>query len=172
MSAPTALPILPTDWLVRYAASLGKKPSTEEKKDVGRLDQFFADMNGWDAIVASVDQAWRQLPPDERARAVFYGANYGEAGAVDVLGRARGLPPAVSSHNNYFFWGPPDEGVDDIVIMSQNPTRWAALFDHVVRVGETNCGDCMPYENQRAIYIAWGRRALWASVWPGLKHFD
>jgi hypothetical protein len=172
VSAPLALPVLSTDRLVRYAAALGQKPSTEEKKDVGRLDQFFADMNGWAAIVEDVHQAWQQLPPDERSKAVFFGTNCGEAGAVDVLGPARGLPPAVSSHNNYFFWGPPDERVDAIVIMSQNPTRWTALFEHVVRVGETNCGDCMPYENHRALYIAWGRRASWASVWPALKHFE
>lgn len=172
VNAPIAIPILPTDVYVRYAAALGKRPSTEEKKDVARLDQFFADMNGWESMVESIDLAWHQLPVEEQPRAVFFGTNYGEAGAVDVLGRPRGLLPAVSSHNNYFFWGPPDEGVDALVIMSQNPAHWSTLFDHVIEVGRTACGDCMPYENHRAIYVAWGRRVSWASLWPGLKHFD
>ena len=97
---------------------------------------------------------------------------YGEAGAIDVLGRARGLPAAIGTHNNYFLWGPPGEGTDAIVIMSRNPALWSRYFDHVDLAGETNCGDCMPYENHRKVYIAWGRHVSWAAVWPGLKHFD
>jgi hypothetical protein len=172
IALPMALPVLPTDSYVRYAAALGQRPSTEEKQAVGRLPQFFADMNGWDSIVATLEVAWRKLPADEQNRAVFFGTNYGEAGAIDVIGRARGLPPAVATHNNYYFWGPPGDDIDAVVVMSQNPARWSGYFDHVELVGETNCGDCMPYENHRNVYIAWGRHVSWASVWPGLKHFD
>ena len=172
IALPMALPVLSTDSYLKYAAALGQRSSTEEKKEVGRLPQFFADMNGWASIVETIDAAWRRLPPDQQPRAVFFGTNYGEAGAIDVLGTARGLPPAVSAHNNYFFWGPPGDDVDAIVIMSQNPARWSGSFDHLVLVGETNCGDCMPYENHRAVYIAWGRHVSWAGVWPALKHFD
>jgi hypothetical protein len=172
IALPMALPVLATDVYVHYAALLGQQPSTEEKKEVGRLPQFLADMNGWDSIVATVDAAWRKLPTSEQGRAVFFGTNYGEAGAIDVLGRPRGLPPAVATHNNYFFWGPPGDDTDAIVIMSQNPAVWSRSFDHVELVGETNCGDCMPYENHRKVYIAWGRHVSWAALWPGLKHFD
>lgn len=172
VALPIALPVLPTDRYVKYAAALGHAPSSEEKKDVARLSNFFADMNGWESIVGSLDAARLKLPADELGRAMFFGTNYGEAGAIDVLGRARGLPPAIATHNNYFFWGPPSEEVDAIVVMSQNPARWAAAFEHVELAGETACGDCMPYENHRKIYIAWGRRMPWAAVWPGLKHFD
>jgi hypothetical protein len=172
VALPMALPVLPTERYVRYAAALGQGPSTEENKQVGRLPQFYADMNGWDSIVASLEAAWRTLPADEQARALFFGTNYGEAGAVDVLGRARGLPPAFATHNNYFFWGPPGDDIDAVVIMSQNPARWSQSFDHVVLAGETDCGDCMPYENHRQIYVVWGRHVAWADLWPALRHFD
>src|SRR5215204_2582076 len=43
VTLPLAVPLLPTSRYVTYAASLGVSPSTEEKKDVGRLPQFFAD---------------------------------------------------------------------------------------------------------------------------------
>lgn len=169
---PLAVPVLSTESFVRYAARLGQKPSSEEKKDVGRLPNFFADMNGWTSIVSSVEAAWRRLPEADQARAVFYGSNYGEAGALDVLGRASGMRPAVSGHNNYFLWGPPSDEINAVVVMTSNPTRWAGYFEHVEQVGETACGDCMPYENTRPIYIAWGRRMSWATIWPALKHFD
>jgi hypothetical protein len=171
VALPMALPVLPTERYIRYAAALGQGPSTEENKQVGRLPQFYADMNGWESIVASLEAAWRRLPADEQARAVFFGTNYGEAGAIDVLA-ARGLPPAVATHNNYFFWGPPGDDVDAIVIMSQNPARWSQSFDHVVLAGETDCGDCMPYENHRQIYIVSGRHVAWADLWPALRHFE
>ena len=50
--------------------------------------------------------------------------------------------------------------------------RWRAAFEHTTLAGETDCGDCMPYENHRPIYIAWGRKVPWRDAWPGLKHFD
>jgi hypothetical protein len=169
---PLAVPVLSTDAFVAYAAALGRKPSTEEKQAVARLPSFFADMNGWASIVSSADAAWRQLPAEEQTRAVFYGTNYGEAGAVDVLGPALGMPAAVSAHNNYFLWGPPSDDINAVVVMTTHPPRWAEYFEHVQKVGETDCGDCMPYENRRPIYIAWGRRLPWATIWPALKHFD
>lgn len=171
VALPMALPILPTESYVTYAAALGRRPSSEEKKEVGRLPGFFADMNEWASIVASVESAWRQLPADKQSRAVVFGSNYGEAGAVDVLGRSQGLT-AVATHNNYFLWGPPSDDVDAVVVISQHPERWSGYFEHVRLAGQTDCGDCMPYENKRDIYIAWGRRLPWSALWPALKHFD
>ncbi|MFN8060432.1 MAG: glycosyltransferase family 39 protein [Vicinamibacterales bacterium] len=172
VALPLALPVLTTDTYVRVAARLGATASTEEKNEVGRLPQFFADMNGWESIVGSLEAAWRQLPADRQPHAVIFGTNYGESAAVDVLGGARGMPAASGSHNNYFLWGPPDESVDAVVVMSSNPARWRAAFEHTTLAGETDCGDCMPYENHRPIYIAWGRKVPWRDAWPGLKHFD
>jgi hypothetical protein len=77
-----------------------------------------------------------------------------------------------SSHNNYWFWGPPPEAIDAIVVVTDHPERLASRFDHVSRAGVTDCGDCMPYENHRAIYVAWGKRGSWRELWPALKHFD
>jgi hypothetical protein len=172
IALPMAVPVLPTESYVRYAAALGKRPSTEEKKDVGRLPSFFADMNGWATIVDSVELAWRKLPVEMQSRTVFFGQNYGEAAAIDVMGQSNGRLMSISTHNNYFLWGPPSDEIDAVIVLTQNPARWAQYFEHVEAAGRTACGDCMPYENDRPIYIAWGRRMPWSTVWPALKHFD
>jgi hypothetical protein len=54
-----------------------------------------------------VAQAYRALPPEERARTAIYARNYGGAGAIDWFGPNLGLPPAFSGHQTYFYWGPP-----------------------------------------------------------------
>ena len=69
----------------------------------------------WLVLAAQVAEVYRTLPADEQKEAVFLGNNYGEAAAIDVLGRPLGLPPAVSGHNNYFLWGP--QGHDGSVVI-------------------------------------------------------
>jgi hypothetical protein len=63
-------------------------------------------MFGWPELAAIVAEIYRSLPPEDPAHAVFLGCNYGEAAAIDAFGAPRGLPPAISGHNNYFLWGP------------------------------------------------------------------
>jgi 4-amino-4-deoxy-L-arabinose transferase-like glycosyltransferase len=62
---------------------------------------------GWPELVDQISVAYEMIPDDQRARTVIFTGSYGEAGAVDVLGPASGLPKAASGHNNYWLWGPP-----------------------------------------------------------------
>ncbi len=56
--ASLAKPLLPVDTYVAYAAALGQKPGTGERKELARLPQFFADMHGWPEMVATVAEAY------------------------------------------------------------------------------------------------------------------
>jgi len=49
---------------------------------------------------------WRRIPPAERARAAIFTDNYGEAGAIELLG-SRSLPRPYSGHNGFSEWGQP-----------------------------------------------------------------
>ncbi|MGC5411477.1 hypothetical protein ACPXCX_48580, partial [Streptomyces sp. DT225] len=51
---------------------------------------------GWPQLVSTVSRVWDGLPQEQRAHAVIYTADYGEAGAINELGRGTGLPHAVS----------------------------------------------------------------------------
>jgi len=170
-TVPLAVPILPTGSYVRYSAALGTAPSTEEKKELARLPQFFADRQGWDAFVDAVAAAWSTLSPDERADAAVLTGNYGEAGAIEQLGRDRGLI-AISGHNTYWWWGTQGRGTKTLIVLSRRPERLRTWWGEVTQAGETACGDCMPYENHVPIWIC--RRPLLslASRWPDIKHYD
>jgi hypothetical protein len=170
--APLALPLLPVETYIAYARALGESPSTEERKELAELGQFYADMHGWDAIVDSVAAAHRLLPPEEAGTARVFAPDYGVAGAVDLLGRRRGLPRAISGHNNYWLWGPDGWDGRVLIVVGGKEERLRSLFEQVERVGTVECGRCMPYENHRPVWIARRLRMPVAAMWPTIKHYD
>jgi Dolichyl-phosphate-mannose-protein mannosyltransferase len=171
-SAPLALPILPVDAYVRYSRALGMTPSTEEKKELARLPQFFADRQGWDRFVDQVATAYERLSPAERASAAVLTGNYGEAGAIEQLGRQRGLT-AISGHNTYWLWGPSGRTGEVLIVLSRSRARQEERFVSVELAGETDCGDCMPYENHLPIFICRGLKPPpLAERWTAFKHYD
>jgi hypothetical protein len=171
LTTPLALPVLPVDAYLRYSRALGTAPQSEEKHDLGRLPQFFADRQQWPAFVADVAAAWDRLTPSEREHAAVLTGNYGEAGAIELLGRSRGMK-AISGHNNYWLWGPGGATGDVLIVLSRDPSAWAGQFDSIEQVGETGCGDCMPYENHVPILIGRGLHPPLPDLWPRLKHFE
>lgn len=170
-TAPLTLPILPVERFTRYMRVLGIEVSAGERHEMGALPQHFADMHGWEKMVAEVARVYNSLPPEERARTGIYGQNYGEAGAVDLLGRKYGLPKASSGHNNYYFWGPQGSG-ETLIIIGGDPEDHRQAFKDVRQAGEIRCGLCMPYENNQPVWIARGLKAPIEQVWPMTKHFD
>jgi hypothetical protein len=169
---PFAIPVLPVDTYVRFAAALGQKPSTEEKKEVSDLPQWYADMQGWRQIAQQIARAYNGLPPAERAHAAVFGGDYGVAGAVDFFGPELGLPKAISSHNSYWLWGPRDWDGQVLVIPSRNERRLRGLFESVEQVGTIECGHCMPYENHLPIWVCRRVRIPVPQIWIAAKHFD
>ena len=57
-------------------------------------------------MVSNLSQAYNTLSPSDRSQACIFTENYGEASAVNFLGKSLGLPEAISGHNNYYIWGP------------------------------------------------------------------
>jgi hypothetical protein len=171
ITLPQAVPNLPVETYVRYSRALGQAPESEEKHELGRLPQFFADRQQWPQFVAQVAAAWDRLTPAEREHAAVFTGNYGEAGAIELLGRSRGMK-AISGHNSYWTWGPDGATGDVLIILSRDPSAWSAQFDSIEQVGETSCGDCMPYENHLPILIGRGLHRPLPDLWPWLKHFE
>jgi len=177
--SPLAMPVLPVDRYLRYADALGQKPTTDERKELADLPQFYADRFGWEELVAAASRAFASLPPDERRVAAIYTSNYGEAGAIGVLGRtgcAAGvqpcLPDAISGHNNYWFWGPDGHMGDVLIALTPSRRGLDARFDDVQQVATIECRHCMPYENHRPVYVCRRPKQPLAEIWPQVKHFE
>jgi len=174
MLSPMAIPVLPVDTYIAYAHAIGLGPSATaaEHQKLGVLPQTYADMFGWPEMAAKVAKVYWSLPPADRAKAVFYGNNYGEAAAIDVFGRPLGLPPAISGHNNYFLWGL--HGHDGNVIIRIGGDREELLkeFRRVDQAGYIDEPYAMPYETDKPIYVERGLMVPLGPAWASSKFFE
>ncbi|WP_371631237.1 glycosyltransferase family 39 protein [Streptomyces sp. NBC_00341] len=134
---------------------------------------------GWPQLVGTVRQVWTGLPAEQRANAVLFAADYGEAGAVNELGRGTGLPTAVSAHNTDWWWGPGNPDATTVVAIAPGPEHdpgyAAQLRSHFrhVRVAATLSN---PYgvhnvEQGGHVYVCTGPRRPWGEMWPELRNY-
>ncbi|MEZ5314052.1 MAG: glycosyltransferase family 39 protein [Thermoanaerobaculia bacterium] len=169
--APLAKPLLPVEHYLRYAAALGIEAASDENQALGRLPQYFADMHGWRELASSVARVVATLTPEERAHVCVVAQNYGEAGAIDFYRAELNLPPAISGHNNYWFWGPGDCSGEILLILGEQREDHSDDFETVELGGVHHCVDCMPYENELAIWIARKLNVPIAEAWSGARRF-
>jgi len=170
---PLSLPILPVDTLIRYQSAIGVKPAASgEHRKVSMLSQVYADMFGWREMAAKVAAVYWSLPPQDRARAVFFGNNYGEAAAIDVFGRRLGLPPAISGHNNYYLWGPRGHDGSVTIILGDGWKQNAALVRSAEVAGRITNPYAMPDETDMPIYVLRGLKVPFEKIWPSVKSYN
>ncbi|HZL84610.1 MAG TPA: glycosyltransferase family 39 protein [Candidatus Krumholzibacteria bacterium] len=169
---PLAKPVLDVETYIAYATRLGRAPRAEENHELGRLPQFFADRIGWRELAQTVGRVFDTLPAEDRARACIFGQNYGQAGAIDFYGPDLGLPKAISGHNSYALWGPHGCSGDLVIVIDGDEEDLREVFEEAVHVTTYTCQDCMPYENDKQIWICRRARIPLATLWPDLRHFD
>ncbi|HEX7799030.1 MAG TPA: glycosyltransferase family 39 protein, partial [Asticcacaulis sp.] len=169
-AAPLALPVLSVPALRAYMQRLPVKPQQQEKSFKGTLlPQVFADQLGWRDFTAQVGASWRQIPPAERARTAIKVDNYGEASALDVYGKAYGLPPALSGHNQYYLWSlsylSAQHPVNALVVQN-HPERLYPYCVHTTIYRTTFSPDAMHSENGKVIAFCQGLKVDLARIWP------
>jgi hypothetical protein len=172
--APVAIPLLPVEATIAYGAAIGVNPtlSASEHQKLSALPQYLADMFGWREMAAKVAAVYQALPPADRARAAFFGQNYGEAAAIDIYGRALGLPPAISGHNNYYLWGPGRADGSVIIVVGGDPAQMAKVYGSIQVAGRIDTPYAMPYETNIPIYVLRQPRVSMVQLWPMLKHYE
>jgi hypothetical protein len=164
LTLPVVLPLLP-------AKDLG---GTE------KLNNVLAESVGWPQLVSSVRTVWYSLPASQRASAVIFTSNYGEASAINILGQGTGLPQAVSGHNTYWWWGPGNPRATTVVAVMPGPAdgggdaSYLRQFFVSVRVAATLSN---PYglHNQEwhgHVYICTGPRRPWGQMWRELRQYS
>ena len=135
MLAPLALPVLPVETLIKYQSGIGITVKTEERGGESlKIPQVLADRFGWPELTAQVAQVYDQLTPEEKRNCVIGASNYGEAGAIDLFGKKYGLPAAISTHNNYWFWGPGDKPGQILLVVGGSLKNYEELYGDVRQI--------------------------------------
>lgn len=159
ISAVIALPVLPEHDL--------------NGSVVMALNPAQGEMVGWPRYVRTVATVWRELPPPERRQTAIFTANYGEAGAIDLLGRKLRLPSAYSGHNGFSEWGmPPDSDIQAIVTGFDGAADAAPQFTQCRTLAKFNNGVGLNNQEQGLPLMLCRVSGPWRKLWPGLTHYD
>jgi hypothetical protein len=170
---PMSSPVLrPAEW-VRYTSALHLHGDKLETASTGPLPQFYADRFGWQQEVDLVAKTYRSLTPEEQAHVCIFASNYGEAGAIDFLGKREGLglPPAMSGQNNYWLWGTHGCDVNTVIaVIEDTPEEVGRKYSSVEIVGRMDEPYAMPFEHKN-IYLLRGRRPAARFDWADERFY-
>lgn len=122
---------------------------------------------GWPQLADTAADAYRRLPPDVRAHTAVIGDTYWQASALDVFGRADGLPGAYGVERGYWYLGRPAADVRQVLYVGGESQRISGFFDSVRQVGTVRLGNVnAEAANQGVpIWLCAGPRAAWPQLW-------
>jgi Dolichyl-phosphate-mannose-protein mannosyltransferase len=170
---PVTVPVFsPENFLVYTKKYLFfKLPVMEYAHARAALPQWYADQFGWKEIADEAAVAWNQVPASERKDCAVFGQDYGQAGAIDFLGRREGLPPALSGDRSYFLWGPRGYSGNCLIVLDDTKERLEKLFNHVEFIG-TSADNPWALEKQIDVYLCKGAKfGTLQELWPNIRHW-
>lgn len=127
---------------------------------------------GWPELVDRIAQIRYSLPAPEHASAGILTGNYGEAGAVDLYGPARGLPQALSIVNSFWLRGYGDHPPQTLIVVGLSPrfveTNFATCESEGLisnRYGVAN----EEMKDDKYLWICRGLRQPWPEFWRKIR---
>jgi hypothetical protein len=138
---PMGIPVFKSEKLAEYFAYARDKFGFDmvlrwETGRIHSLPQDYADMLGWDELAAITAKAYEQV--SDKQSTMIYAENYGEAGAVMVLGKKYNLPEPVCFSESFFYWFPrnPEHEITNFIYINDNlGDDVCNLFDDCREIG-------------------------------------
>jgi hypothetical protein len=171
---PVTVPVLSPDRFLAYAKTLPMKlPVMEHGHERSPLPQWYSDQFGWEEIVAETAAAWNRLTPEERKgeNCGIFAQDYGQAGAIDFLGRKYGLPRSLSGHQTWFLWGPRGYSGNCMIVLDDSREKLEQLWKQVEYIG-TSADNPYALEKEIPVYICRGPKfGTMSDLWPQIKRW-
>jgi hypothetical protein len=149
---PIGIPVMKSPGLVKYFSNIEKKYGlvigrTFEDNSIHSLPQDYADMIGWEQLTRVADSAWKMI--EDKKAAFIYGENYGQASAINVIGKKYGLPEPVCFSESYRYWFPREFNPDITSIVYINGKEPGedvkVLFRKITKIGSITDPDSREY---------------------------
>lgn len=133
----------------------------------------FREQVGWIDLTETVADIYSALPEAERATTGILTGNYGEAGAINLYGPARGLPRAISGVNSMWLRGYGDPPPQQVIVLGFSRAHAEQFFGTCEAAGMVT--NAYGVENEEtshpAIWLCRAPRAPWIELWPRLRTF-
>jgi len=128
---------------------------------------------GWDELVRTVAQIRDSLPADQQAHLGIATGNYGEYGAIEMLGRAYGLPQPIGTTNSEWLRGFPTPPPTTIILLGNGAKQADQIFSGCRWAGHN--GNSEGIRNEESvdhpdIFVCGPPREPWPVLWK--KHRD
>jgi hypothetical protein len=143
-------------------------------KTTAKLQQNYVEEIGWTDLVQNVARVCESIPADERVRTGIMVGNYGEAGAIDLLGPKYGLPPAISGTNSLWYRTYPKSEPQTLIVVGWDPHDVTRLFESCeLAAHNTNSYGVKNEESQDHpdIFLCRQMRIPWYKFWPLFQRF-
>jgi hypothetical protein len=147
----------------------------------GRLMKFALENNGdlreeigWDELVKTVAGIRDSLPAEQQQNVGVAVRNYGEQGAIEILGPAYHLPPPISGVNSSWLRGYPTPLPSTLIVMGQSRKEADRLFTACRLAGHN--GNSLGVKNEESedhpdIFVCGPPRLPWPEFWKEYQGF-
>lgn len=135
-----------------------------------RINGDFAEEIGWEDLVETVGQIWAAMPP----HTAILARNYGEAGAINLYGPARGLPEAMSGVNSFWQRGYGNPPPEQLIVLGMDAESVERDFDGCRVAGRVWNRLAVANEETTGhpdVFVCRGPRKAWPEFWKEFRHF-
>jgi len=129
---------------------------------------------GWNELVQTVAGIRDSLPPEQRSQTGVFVANYGEQGAIEILGPAPDLPTPISWTNSAWLRGYPSPTPSTLIVVGLSRNSAERLFTSCRLAGHN--GNPYGVHNEESddhpdIFVCGPPRAPWPEFWKNSLNF-
>jgi hypothetical protein len=138
------------------------------------LEYALAAKTGWEEYVKKVADVYNSLPQEERNKTGIICFGFGQAGAIDLLGKKYDLPDSICVNNNYYLWGEKNDlNYSELIAVApdwmDNKTVYS-LFQGSVTLVDCVINKYGPgFLRLTNLYIVRNLFFKMKAVWPSLK---
>ncbi len=114
------------------------------------------------------------LTPDERDHLGITDGNYGEHGAIEILGPAYHLPPPIGTTNSAWLHGYPTPAPTTIIVLGLSAEEADSIFVGCRLAGRNTNADGIPNEESQQhpnIFVCGPPRLPWPELWKQHQDF-
>lgn len=129
---------------------------------------------GWNQLVRTLAEIRDSLPADQRDHLGIVVGNYGEQGAIEILGPAYRLPAPISGTNSAWLRGYPDPPPSTLIVLGSSRKFIEQTFSDCRRAGHNGNSEGVKNEESQFhqdIFVCGAPRQPWPKFWHDYQRF-